>query len=56
MDVNIYGGELNCDDVRRKFAGKEIGILGEFVNLLGQALPFEGKPLFLTYNRIASSE
>lgn len=27
MDVNIYGGELNCDDVRRKFARKEIGVL-----------------------------
>lgn len=32
MDVNIYSGELNCDDVRRKFAGKEIGVLGESRN------------------------
>ncbi|XP_045105443.1 inactive hydroxysteroid dehydrogenase-like protein 1 isoform X1 [Portunus trituberculatus] len=27
MDVSIYAGELNCDDIRRRFAGKEIGIL-----------------------------
>ncbi|MPC50102.1 hypothetical protein E2C01_043924 [Portunus trituberculatus] len=29
MDVSIYAGELNCDDIRRRFAGKEIGILGK---------------------------
>ena len=33
MNVKMYAGELKIDDIRRRLAGKEIGILGKFGNL-----------------------
>lgn len=50
MDVNIYGGELNCDDVRRKFARKEIGVLGEFGNYIyGSILTFRSETFLFIF-------